>query len=351
MEPLVYLIGQANAMLSRYDGLLENLINPQVLLSPLVMKEAELSSRIEGTMATANEAYQKEAGREFTAEKEADIQEVLNYRSTLQLATHLIGSRPINLYLIRQMHSTLMQGVRGAQLQVGGFRVTQNWISPTGCSIDEATYVPPSPEQLPGHLEQFEAVLTSAEREPDPIVRAALLHAQFELIHPFDDGNGRIGRLLIPLYLSKIGCLVKPSFYISGYFETHRAEYLQRLGAISSHGDWMGWIEFFLKAVVEQAQQNIGLVRSIGQLYEQKKNEFLTLLKTELAVPLLDYLFKKPVFYAPDVHRTLGINRVRAAKYIGILREAGIFQEIEPATGRQGAFLALDALFEITDQQ
>lgn len=337
-------------MLSRYDGLLESLINPQVLLSPLVMKEAELSSRIEGTMATANEAYQKEAGREFSAEKEADIFEVLNYRSTLGLAAHHIGSRPIKLHLIRQMHSTLMQNVHGAQLQVGEFRVTQNWIGPTGCSIEEAAYVPPPPEQLASHLEQFEAFLTSPDQEPDPIVRAAILHAQFELIHPFDDGNGRIGRLLIPLYLTKIGNLVKPSFYISGYFETHRAEYLQRLGSISSQGDWMGWIEFFLKAVVEQAQQNNGLVRNIGQLYEQKKNEFATLLKSQQAIPLLNYLFKKPVFYAPDVHRTLGINRVRAAKYIGILQEAGILQEIEPAAGRKGAFLELSSLFEIIDQ-
>ena len=348
LEPLVWQIGKANALLSRYDGLLESIVNPQVLLAPLVMKEAELSSRIEGTMATANEAYQKEAGREFSVEKEADILEVLNYRMTLQLAAEYIESRPINIHLIRQMHETLMRNVRGVQFQTGAFRKTQNWIGPKGCSIEEASYVPPPPDQLPGHLETFEEYLSSKYEKPDPIVRAAFLHAQFELIHPFDDGNGRIGRLLIPLYLTRIGSLTRPSFYISGYFESHRSEYLDRLNAISSRGDWMGWIEFFLIAVIEQAQQNIVLVQSISQLYEDKKNELLTLLRSAKAIPLLDFLFNHPVFYAPDVHRTLDIQRARAANYIQVLHKEGVLQEIVPARGRQGAILAFDSLLEIT---
>lgn len=200
------------------------------------MKEAELSSRIEGTMATANEVYQREAVS-------------------------------ISLHLIRQMHGKLMQGVHGDRLKSGAFQHTQNWIGPKGCAIEEATYIPPPPERLTDHLEQLEAYLTSSDTDPDPIVRAALIHGQFELIHPFDNGNGRIGRLLIPLHLSKVGSLVEPSFYISAYFEEHRDEYHRRLGAISEAGDWFGWVQFFLTATIEQAQRNLILVREIVQLY------------------------------------------------------------------------------------
>lgn len=181
LESLVPLIGQANAMLSRYDGLLESLVNPKVLLSPLAMKEAELSSRIEGTVATANEVYQREAGREFDPQKEADIREVINYHSALSLASREIQSRPINLYLIRQLHTELMKDVKGDQFQGGKIRDTQVWIGPGGCAIEEATYIPPSPIHLTDHLDQLEEYMTSGHREPDPIVRTALLHAQFEL--------------------------------------------------------------------------------------------------------------------------------------------------------------------------
>lgn len=231
------------------------------------MKEAELSSRIEGTMATANEVYQREAGRAFGPERDADITEVLNYRLTLGLASEQIEAVSISLHLIRQMHGKLIQGVHGDRLKSGAFQHTQNWIGPKGCAIEEATYIPPPPERLTDHLEQLEAYLTSSDTDPDPIVRAALIHGQFELIHPFDNGNGRIGRLLIPLYLSKVGSLVEPSFYISAYFEEHRDEYHRRLGAISEAGDWFGWVQFFLTATIEQAQRNLILVREIVQLY------------------------------------------------------------------------------------
>lgn len=350
LERLVPLIGRANAVLSRYDGLLESLINPEVLLSPLTMKEAEYSSRIEGTMATANEVYQKQAGRVFAPEKDADVIEIVNYRSTLKLAAEQIDVVPISLHIIRQMHAELMRGVRGEQLKTGAFRHTQNWIGPKGCSMEEARYVPPPPERLTDHLEQFEAYLNGPESDPDPIVRTALIHAQFELIHPFDDGNGRIGRLLIPLYLAKMGSLIKPSFYISEYFERHREEYHQRLDSISREGDWVGWVKFFLMATIAQAQTNLDLVRKIGQLYEEKKGEFQKLLKSDQAIPLLDFIFDRPVFYAPLVHERLRIKRARAAQYLRILVKHHILEEIQPASGRTGAILAFQPLWEITDR-
>lgn len=350
LESLVPLIGQANALLARYDSLLETLSNLHVLLAPLETKEAELSSRIEGTIATASEVYQAEAGREFEPQKVSDIRDVINCRSALRIASREIQTRPINLYLIRQLHAALMRGARGDQFQGGRFRETQNWIGPAGCTIEEATYVPPSPLNLTDHLDQFEEYTTSGQTEPDPIVRTALLHAQFELIHPFDDGNGRIGRNLVPLYLTKIGSLVQPSFYISGYFEANREEYIQRLNSISTEGDWLGWIRFFLIATIEQSKSNLGLVRDIRQLYEDKKDDFTRLLKSEQAIPLLDFLFVRPVFRSPLVHRELGINRARAASYLRILLEHGIVDQIVSASGRRGAILSFGSLMNIVDQ-
>ena len=193
LEEIVTLVGRANACLSRYDGLLESLVNPDVLLSPLVMKEAELSSRIEGTIATANEVYQQQAGEKFNPEKNAEIQEILNYRSTLRFVGQPLMHKPLSLHMLRQMHENLMQGVRGEDKNPGRFRNTQNWIGPRGCTIEQATYVPPTHYVLQDLLDQFIDFVNLADNSFDPIVQAALIHAQFELIHPFDDGNGRIG--------------------------------------------------------------------------------------------------------------------------------------------------------------
>ena len=351
LEPVVTLVGKANATLSRYDGLLESLVNPGVLLSPLVMKEAELSSRIEGTIATANEVYQRQAGEEFDPEKTADIQEIMNYRSTLRAAEAEIKERDFSLHLIRQMHAILMEGVRGESKNPGKFRDTQNWIGFRGCEIEEATYIPPPPLTLNEMLENFIEYVNSKDEGLDPIIQVALIHAQFELIHPFDDGNGRIGRLLIPLFLMRRGSLVSPSLYMSGYLEQHRDTYYDLLGRISGDGDWLSWIKFFLSAVVEQAESNLSLVRQIRDLYEQKKHEINELLHTDQAIHILDMIFDTPVFRATDLHKRLGIQRQRAALYLRVLKEAGVIIEIRPASGRRSALLSFEDLWQITDQQ
>lgn len=351
LESVVALIGRANASLSRYDGLLESLVNPAVLLSPLMMKEAELSSKIEGTIATANEVYKHQAGEEFEPSKSADIQEIINYRSTLRIAEQAIVSNPISLHLIRQMHQNLMQGVRGEDKNPGRFRDTQNWIGPRGCAIEQATYVPPSPLILTSLLEQFIEFSGLQNETLDPIVQAALIHAQFELIHPFDDGNGRIGRILVPLFLMKKSCIVSPSLYISGYLETNRDIYYERLGNISKSGDWLGWIEFFLTVIVDQAENNLKLVRSIIELYERKKREISELLRTDQAIYILDLLFDTPIFRADELHKRLGIQRQRAAQYIRVLKDAGVIIELRASRGRKSALLSFEDLWRITDQQ
>lgn len=351
LEKVVALIGRANASLSRYDGLLESLVNPEVMLSPLVMKEAELSSRIEGTIATANEVYQQQAGEKFTPEKDADIHEILNYRSTLRNAGEILGRSSLSLHLLRQMHENLMQGVRGEDKNPGQFRSTQNWIGPRGCTIDQATYVPPAPYVLQELLEQFIEFVNKTDDSIDPIVQAAMIHAQFELIHPFDDGNGRIGRILIPLFLMRRGSIVSPSLYISGYLESNRDKYYQCLENISDKGDWLGWIEFFLNAVIEQSENNLILVRKIISLYEQKKREISDLLRSDQSIYILDMLFDTPVFRANELHRRLHIQRQRAAQYIRALKDSGIIIEIRPSRGRTPALLSFEDLWHITDRQ
>jgi Fic family protein len=315
------------------------------------MKEAELSSRIEGTIATANEVYQQEAGAEFDPEKAADIREILNYRSTLRMAETVIQDQPFSLHLIRQMHENLMSGVRGKDKNPGKLRESQNWIGQRGCSIDEATYVPPPPVVLDELLEEFMNYVNVMNNDIDPIVQTSLVHAQFELIHPFDDGNGRIGRILIPLFLTRKRCLISPSLYISRYLESHREEYYLGLARISSHGDWLGWIRFFLEALESQANSNLTIIRQVIQLYENKKREITELLHSDKAIHIVDLLFDMPVFRASEVHQRLGIQRQRAAAYIRTLKEASIIRELRPASGRQAAIFSFDDLWKITDQQ
>ncbi len=351
LERIVALVGRANASLSRYDGLLESLVNPDVLLSPLVMKEAELSSRIEGTIATANEVYQQQAGEKFAPDKDADIQEILNYRSTLRYAGSRTKETPFSLHLLRQMHANLMQGVRGQDKNSGNFRNTQNWIGPRGCSLNEATYVPPSPLFVNDLLEQLVKYANIHNESLDPIVQAALIHAQFELIHPFDDGNGRIGRILIPLFLVRKGSIISPSLYLSGYLERNRDAYYGHLESISKNGDWIGWVNFFLNAVVSQSENNLILIRKIIALYEEKKREISDLLHSDQAIYILDMLFDTPVFRANELHKRLGIQRQRAAQYIRILKKNGVIIELRSSSGRTPALLSFEDLWNITDQQ
>ncbi len=244
-----------------------------------------------------------------------------------------------------------MQEVRGQENNPGQFRKTQNWIGPSGCTIENATYIPPAPILVQELLEQFIDFANNVDESWDPIVQSALLHAQFELIHPFDDGNGRIGRILIPLFLAKKGSIVSPSLYISSYLEAHRDEYYRCLGNISAIGDWLGWIKFFLNAVVNQSENNLKLVRNIIKLYEQKKKEVSELLHTDQAIYIVDMLFDKPVFRANELHKRLKIQRQRAAQCIRLLKDAGIIVELRPSRGRTPALLSFEDLWKITDQQ
>jgi cell filamentation protein, protein adenylyltransferase len=344
---LIRKIGPANAALARYDGLLQSVINPSVMLSPLTNREAVLSSRIEGTQATVDEVLEYEAGMEFEVAKVRDIQEIVNYRKALTLATESLADRPLCLALIRSMHSVLMDSVRGADKSPGQFRVTQNWLGPEGCEIDQATFVPPSPLQLLDHLEAFERYLASDD--VDALIHVAVVHAQFELLHPFQDGNGRIGRLLIPLFLYQKRTLASPMFYLSEYLESHRELYYARLRGISQDGDWTTWVEFFLDAIIHQAKTNAERVRSILELYDRMKQRVTALTRSQYAFQVLDALFNRPIFQASDFGARSGIPPQSASRFLGVLRKAGILHILRPAQGRQPAILAFRDLLNCAE--
>lgn len=348
---LLPLVGQAHAALARYDGLLAGIPNPAVMLSPLTTQEAVLSSKIEGTQATVDEVLEQEAGLLKEGEKFEDIQEISNYRRALFQAREYLKDYPIRLGFVRELHRTLMSSVRGQNKTPGEFRLDQNWIGKLGCSMAQATFVPPNPIQLPDHLRAWEAYLDSDD--VDFLIQAAVVHAQFELLHPFKDGNGRIGRILIPLFLYQKKVLSQPMFYLSEYLERHRDEYYARLKGISAEGDWNGWIAYFLRATAVQAAQNGQRVAAIQALYEAMKLAIQAATHSQYTVHLLDAIFSKPIFRTSDLAQRLtdefGIHEKTAPALLRQLRDAGILREIRPASGRRPATLCFARLINLAE--
>lgn len=345
---LIGLVGRANAELARYDGLLQGVVNPQLMLSPLTTQEAVLSSRIEGTQATFDEVLQHEAGDVKEGNKAADIREIINYRTALTLATEVLRDKPITLSLIRQTHRELMDSVRGRDKTPGEFRREQNWIGRPGCAIEDATFVPPSPLIMGEHLERWVGYIRTDD--VDVLVQLAVVHAQFELIHPFKDANGRIGRLLIPLFLFQKRVLSSPSFYLSGYLETNRDTYYDRLQAISRDGDWNGWIEFFLRAVISQARLNSVLVQEIQELYQDLKARMVGVTRSPYAIAALDAIFRKPMFQTTAFAREANLTRQTASTILRALREEGLISEWIPAAGRRPAIMEFPALLQLVEK-
>jgi len=348
---LLPLVGQANAALARYDGLLQGIPNPAVMLSPLTTQEAVLSSKIEGTQATVDEVLEQEAGLIKKGEKYEDIQEISNYRHALYSAREHLKDYPIRLGFVRELHRILMSSVRGQDKTPGEFRLDQNWIGKHGCTMEQATFVPPNPHQLPDHLQAWEKYLDS--NDVDFLLQTAVVHAQFELLHPFKDGNGRIGRILIPLFLYQKRALSQPMFYLSEYLESHRDEYYQRLRAISVEGDWNGWIVFFLHAIITQAGQNSIRVTAIQRLYEEMKLAIQAATHSQYTVHVLDAVFSKPVFRSSDLAQQLfkefGIHEKTTPGLLRQMKEAGILRELQPGSGRRPATLCFPRLINLAE--
>ncbi len=348
---LLPLVGQANAALARYDGLLQGIPNPEVMLSPLTTQEAVLSSKIEGTQATVDEVLEQEAGLLKEGEKYKDIQEISNYRTALLRARDYLKDYPIRLGFIRELHRILMDSVRGQNKQPGEFRQDQNWIGPPHCSMEQATFMPPNPIQLLDYLQEWEVYLDSDD--VDFLLQTGLMHAQFELLHPFKDGNGRIGRILIPLFLYQKKALSQPMFYLSEYLENHRDEYYARLKAISAQGDWNGWAAFFLEAVIEQARQNAKRASDIRSLYDEMKTEIQATTRSQYTVHLLDAIFGQPIFRAGELTQRLTASCDMHPKTTGgllrRLKQAGILKELQAGRGSRSQILCFPKLINLAE--
>ena len=342
------LVGKANACLARYDGMLQTLQNPAILLSPMTANEAVLSSRIEGTQATLDEVLEADAGLVTSETRRGDIEEISNYRVAVRIADHALATRPITLSLIREVHQRLLQGVRGRDKAPGQFREDQNWIGRSGDPIEKARFVPPSPMILPHELEKWEAYL--ARDDEDPVLQTAIAHAQFEILHPFKDGNGRIGRMLIPLILYRRGALSSPMFYMSEYLEAHRSQYYDWLLAITKEGNWQGWLEFFRQALAEQAESNLEKVRRIRDLYEETRHRVQNLTHSQYAMAAVDVLFTSPVIAGTSFAERAGFNnRVTANGMLRQLEAGGLLTRVREGGGRTTAVYAFPELINISE--
>ncbi len=341
----VPLIGQANAEIARYDGILQGIINPGVLLSPLTTKEAVLSSKIEGTQASLEEVLQYEASPDVKTKKYDDIQEIINYREAMRFAVGWLKEKPITLNLIKQMHGILLNSVRGKDLGRGNFRTGQNYIGKPGAPIEQAKYIPPAPLNLMEYLSNFEKYVHFDEK--DRLAQLAIVHAQFEIIHPFLDGNGRLGRILIPLFLHEKKMLHSPMFYISEYLESNREEYYARLRAITEENKWDDWIEFFLRAIVEQAKANSIKAKSILALYEKKKTRITEVTRSQYSIKILDTIFARPIFNTTDFIKYSRIPKASAMRLLKILRKEGILSTLTEGSGRRAEVMMFNKLLDI----
>ncbi|MCF6227401.1 MAG: Fic family protein [Planctomycetes bacterium] len=344
------MLGPAHQAVAKFDGILAGIPEPDILLSPLTYKESVLSSRIEGTQATLSEVLEYEAegnlDDESTPEK-AEYKEVLNYKLALKKAVSLLDELPLSNRLIKSAHKVLMQGVRGADKEPGEFRRIQNWIGPYGQDIENARFVPCPVNELQKTIGDWEKYIhTNAS---DQLVQLALIHAEFEAIHPFKDGNGRIGRLIVPLFLFAKGLLSRPAFYISEYLERNRDEYYERLLAVSRDDDWTGWVVFFLEAISKEGQASLLRARQILALYNLEKDRVLEITGSKFSVRALDWFFSKPIFRSTGFVKSAGIPEHTARKILAKLRDSGMLSEVGQASGNRAAILTYPALLNITE--
>ncbi len=325
---LIKEIGQAHNNLGKLNGLLINIPNPGLLTTPLLTKEAVLSSRIEGTQATLDDVFKYEAEEKTSeeGEKEKDIREIINYRKAMSLAIDELKNRPIGENLIKKIHFHLLSSVRGANKDRGNLRRMQVYIGAPGTPIEEATYIPPPITELPHLLSNWESYINS-EQEKDPLVQMGITHYQFEAIHPFMDGNGRISRLLIPLFLYQRKLLSYPLLYISEFFEKNRKDYYDLLKRVSKEENWENWIRFFLTALTDQSLKAQETVLEIIALHNNLKNK-IAAINSAYAINLLDVIFTNPIISFASVKKYLKTksnqtiyNLLTKFTKIGILKE------------------------------
>jgi Fic family protein len=324
---LVLALSRADTALSELSGLGRLLPNPHLLIDPYMRREAVMSSRIEGTKADLSDLWLDEVEPGVPDRDVEDIQEVRNYITALEYGIQQLNELPLSKRLTREIHARLMQGVRGEQSTPGEFRQTQNWIGSPGSTLANAQYVPPPPEDMQTALDNWEAFLHDRESFPD-LIQCALIHEQFEAIHPFLEGNGRVGRLLITLFLIERGRLSQPLLYLSQYFEARRQEYYTSLQRVRTEGDWHGWLMYFLKGVIQTARQALHHADELMNLREVFR---LKVRDKPKVVALLDELFINPYITVARAGELLQVSHPTASQAIEFLQRNGLLEEI---TGR-----------------
>ncbi len=341
------LLSEADYALGRLDGAVLTLPSPDLFVFMYVRKEAVLSSQIEGTQSSLQNLLAAEA-RLYDPDAPADVNEVVNYVRAMNHGLVRLADLPVSVRLIREIHAELMRGVRGGRLAPGELRTSQNWIGPAGCSLREASFVPPPPHEVPGALADLERFL-HAEPALPPLVRVGLAHAQFETIHPFLDGNGRIGRLLITFLLTEKQLLSRPVLYLSHHFKRHRAEYYDRLQAVRDRGNWEGWLSFFLSGVAEVSGEAAQTAAAILRVREDCRARIADQLGRAAANGhrILDRLFDHPIVAVGTVRDWLGVTPAGANTLVNRLVEADVLREITGyARNRRFRFDPYLTLFE-----
>ena len=349
---LMPVMGEANRAVARFDGMLSHMPSPELLRTPLLTREAVLSSKIEGTVATSSDVFRHEAGEDAEQSNiRLDVEEIVNYRLALKVAQKELKTRPFSLNLMLKLHKALMMSVRGHNKAPGEFRRFQNYLGRIGASIEEATFVPPTPDRLMAGLDNWERYYHADDK--DALVQLALLHAQFEFLHPFLDGNGRIGRILIPLFLYDRKILTSPTFYLSEYLEENRDEYIERLGELQKGREaWERWCLFFVNGITVQAQWNVHRVQSILRLYEKLRAKMFTMTNSRAVIPLLDAMFAKPMFQISGMLKIPGmLQRPQLTALFEKLVEGKVLRVLRPSSGRRGALYSLHELVRLCESR
>lgn len=325
---LTSLLSRADRALGRLDGSVLTLPNPDLFVFMYVRKEAVLSSQIEGTQSSLQDLLAAEADL-FDDTMPRDVDEVVNYVRAMKHGLSRLADLPVSVRLIREIHAQLLDGVRGGRLQPGELRHSQNWIGPPGCTLATASYVPPPHEEVPQALGDLERFLHGDDDLP-PLVKIALAHVQFETIHPFLDGNGRVGRLLITFLLTECGVLHKPVLYLSHFFRRHRQAYYEHLQAVRDGGDWEAWLGFFLRGVIEVAGEAAETARRIHFLREQHRTAITDRLGRGAGNGhrVLESLFDRPILTVADVRELTGITYAAANNLVARLVELGVLVEL-----------------------
>jgi len=338
-------ITQAHIAVARYDEAVTNLPNPKLIQRQLINTEAVQSSRIEGTQIDVEEVLEHDAEEVDTeeTEKEQDYKEVKNYRQALLEGERLLQSEPLTENVIKKLHEILLSSVRGQNRKPGRLRVQKAFIGAPGSNAEKARYVPPLPDRIPELFSNLVTYINKDQKE-DVLVQAAIMHYQFEAIHPFMDGNGRVGRILVPLFLYMGDTTAYPNVYISEFLESNRQDYYDLLKGVSSNGDWLSWITFFLRAVKTQSKRSLQTTKEVQDLYDRlvgNADQF----NSKYAVPFINALFEYPVFRTAQIKEQAGIkNNQTLYNLIEKFVDAGVIKDMTPSKQRHKRYAFTDLI-------